>query len=42
MTKLVVLIVKLSKNTQTQRCNNIKNVKDFQQKRLIFGEDTEN
>ena len=42
MTKFVVLVVKPSKNTQTQRCNNIKNVKVFQQKRLIFGEDTKN
>ena len=42
MTKFVVLMVKPSKNTQTQRYNNIKNVKEFQQKRLIFGEDTGN
>ena len=42
MTEFVVLVVKPSKNTQTQRCNNIKNVKVFQQKKLIFGEDTKN
>ena len=34
MTKFVVLIVKPSKNTQTQRCNNIKNVHKFQQKKI--------
>ena len=42
MIKFVDLIVKRSKNTQTQHCNIIKNVKEFQQKRLIFGKDTGN
>ena len=42
MTKFVVLIVKPSKNTQTQRCNNTKNVQKFWEKKLKFGGDTGN